>query len=168
MGNRKASDKLPIPNWFRLQNYFGLRMMVEPAAWLDQLALRIDLLSLWKNISPFTHGRAGTMLVDKFYCDEFVCASQDILRKQSRKRCWRQWSHREPWKVATGPATHDPQQALCSVHVEIARLPVTLGEKQLGCSGGSTAYHETQKLRPHQQAEGVAGRVERKSSGLER
>lgn len=70
MGNRKASDKLPIPTWFRLQNYLSLRTMTEPAAWLDQLAFRIDLLSLWKNISTFTHGRAGTMLVDELYFDE--------------------------------------------------------------------------------------------------
>ncbi len=77
MGNRKASDKLPIPTWFRLQNYLNLRMMTEPAAWLDQLAFRVDLLSLWKDISPFTQGRAGTMLVDELYFDEMLSGLQD-------------------------------------------------------------------------------------------
>ncbi len=77
MGNRKANDKLPIPTWFRLQNYLSFRMMTEPAAWLDQLAFRIDLLSFWKNIIPFTHGRAGTMLVDELYFDEFLSGLQD-------------------------------------------------------------------------------------------
>ncbi len=77
MGNRKASDKLPIPKWFRLQNYYGLRMITEPAAWLDQLAFRIDFLSLWKNISPFTHLQARTMLVDELYFDEMMSGLQN-------------------------------------------------------------------------------------------
>ena len=51
MANRKRSEKLAIPAWFRLEAYDGLSNLTSPLDWLKQLALRIDLKYFWQEIA---------------------------------------------------------------------------------------------------------------------
>lgn len=46
--NYKNEEKLEIPEWFSLASYAPLKHFMTPLPWLEQFALRIDLMSHWK------------------------------------------------------------------------------------------------------------------------
>ena len=46
--NRKDKEKLAIPEWFKLENYAPLKRFATPRPWLEQFALRIDLMAHWR------------------------------------------------------------------------------------------------------------------------
>lgn len=46
--NYKDDEKLPIPPQFSLAKYEPLKKLVTPISWLEQFALRIDLMAHWE------------------------------------------------------------------------------------------------------------------------
>ena len=66
MGNRRATEKLSIPEWFRLANYLPLEDLMKPSDWLQQIAFRIDLMSLLNKLGPLTERPEESVFVDEF------------------------------------------------------------------------------------------------------
>jgi hypothetical protein len=60
--NRKDEEKLAIPVWFKLENYAPLKGFAMPRPWLEQFALRIDLMAHWRKAI----GRSLTHFVGRY------------------------------------------------------------------------------------------------------
>jgi Family of unknown function (DUF6387) len=50
MANRKADEKLSIPEWFRLEAYDESHDFTLPQQWLEQVSIRIDLMNHWRDL----------------------------------------------------------------------------------------------------------------------
>ncbi|WP_263358615.1 DUF6387 family protein [Acidicapsa ligni] len=55
MANRKADEKLSVPEWFRLEAYDETRKFTLPRQWLEQVSIRIDLMNHWREIYSLDH-----------------------------------------------------------------------------------------------------------------
>jgi hypothetical protein len=81
LANRKTVEKLKVPAEFKLTSYSSLRNWRDPRLWLDQFALRIDLLARWeKKVLPYRRP-SGTdetrLMVEDFYLDEILSSIWD-------------------------------------------------------------------------------------------
>lgn len=73
-GEARATNVIAIPKRFSVHRYDALKEFNTPLPWLNQLAFRIDLMTLWKSVATYSDfpSAEGEIYVDEFNAAELL------------------------------------------------------------------------------------------------